>query len=118
METTSYPLDVSMFNALRRMGKRSWMLQYDSETHIMRGEKNTKDFTTRLTQFLDHYLKDSACPRWMLYGVPAAEKGNPDALKLVYEKDPKTGKWLTPNNGGLLKAEERKKKIGSEKNSH
>jgi dienelactone hydrolase len=99
---------VEFFSALRRLGKRAWMLQYDGQGHLANSKKASEDLEIRMKQFFDHYLKDSACPRWMLYGVPATEKGNPDALQLVYEKD-NNGKWLTPKEGGLLTDEERKK---------
>ncbi len=98
---------VQFFTALRRMGKRAWMLQYDGQEHMV-FDKSAEDLEIRMKQFFDHYLKDSACPRWMLYGIPAIEKGKPDALQLVYEKD-ENGKWLTPKEGGLLKEEEKKK---------
>ncbi len=48
---------VEFFNALRRLGKRVWLLQYDGEPHSLLIEKNKLDYTVRMTQFLDHYLK-------------------------------------------------------------
>jgi dipeptidyl aminopeptidase/acylaminoacyl peptidase len=99
---------IEMFTALRRLGKRVWMLQYDNGDHTVDG-KDAEDFTIRVKQFFDHYLKDSACPRWMLYSIAAKDKGVVDGLDLIKEKDPKTGKWLTPKEGGLLTDEEKKK---------
>jgi predicted esterase len=96
------------YSGLRRMGKRVWLLQYDNGGHMIDGE-DALDYTIRIKQFFDHYLKDSACPRWMLYGIDAKDKGKIDGLDLVKEKDPKTGKWLTPKEGGLLTDEEKKK---------
>jgi len=97
---------IEMFTGLRRLGKRAWFLQYDGQDHSLIGEA-AYDYTIRMTQFFNHYLKDSACPRWMLYGIPASDKGLDDGLQLVYEKDPKTGKWLTPKEGGLLTNDEK-----------
>jgi hypothetical protein len=62
----------------------------------------------RSTQFFDHYLKDSACPKWMLYGIPEKMKSIDDGLELIREKD-KNGKWLTPSQGGVLTNEERRR---------
>jgi hypothetical protein len=45
----------------------------------------------------------------MLYGIPASQKGIEDGYELVKEKDPKTGTWVTPKEGGLLTDEEKKK---------
>jgi dipeptidyl aminopeptidase/acylaminoacyl peptidase len=101
---------LELFTALRRLGKRAWMLQYDNFTHglDLYDTVATLDYTIRITQFFDHYLKDSACPRWMLYGIPAKDKGIDNGYELVREKD-KNGKWLSPQEGGLLTDEEKKK---------
>jgi hypothetical protein len=107
-KAVSFSQGLEFFTALRRLGKRVWMLQYNNGRHSVSGE-NAKDFTIRTKQFFDHYLKDSACPRWMLYGIPASMKGIDNGYELVKEKDPKTGKWLTPKEGGLLTDEEKKK---------
>ena len=65
---------VEFFTALRRLGKKAWMLQYDSGGHAIDG-KEAKDFTIRMKQFFDHYLKDVPPPNWMSKGIPAALKG-------------------------------------------
>ncbi|HVS95099.1 MAG TPA: prolyl oligopeptidase family serine peptidase [Puia sp.] len=100
---------VQLFTALRRLGKRAWMLQYDGQSHLVTSERAMTDLETRMKQFFDVYLKDSACPRWMLYGIPAKDKGVEDGLQLVYEKDARTGRWVKPAEGGLLTEEEKKR---------
>lgn len=65
---------IEMYMALRRLGKKCWMLQYDNGSHIVVGQ-DAVDYTTRLTQFFDHYLKGALPPKWMTEGVPAARKG-------------------------------------------
>jgi hypothetical protein len=97
-----------LYFGLRRLGKRIWMLQYDGNNHGVERD-DYPDYVIRMTQFFDHYLKDSACPRWMLYGIDARDKGVIDGFDLIKEKEPKTGKWLTPKEGGLLTDEEKKK---------
>ncbi|MES2329925.1 MAG: prolyl oligopeptidase family serine peptidase [Bacteroidota bacterium] len=98
---------VEFFTALRRLGKKAWMLQYDGEGHGLSDKKNRTDYTIRMTQFFDHYLKGAPAPKWMLFGIPAKMKGIDDCLRLVREKD-KNGNWVTPGLG-LLTEEERKK---------
>jgi dienelactone hydrolase len=64
---------VAMYMALRRLGKPCWMLQYDGEGHGVAG-KAAKDYTIRMTQYFDHYLKGNPAPRWMTQGIPARFK--------------------------------------------
>jgi len=65
---------VELYMALRRLGKKVWMLQYDNEYHGVHG-KNAVDYTIRLTQFFNYYLKDALPPKWMTQGIPASKKG-------------------------------------------
>jgi dipeptidyl aminopeptidase/acylaminoacyl peptidase len=92
---------VQLFTALRRLGKKAWMLQYDGEAHSVFQEKNQMDLTIRATQFFDHYLKGKPAPKWMLDGTPAKLKG----IETGYELDT-TGR--TPPVG-LLTQEEKLK---------
>jgi dipeptidyl aminopeptidase/acylaminoacyl peptidase len=73
---------VEFYMALRRLGKKTWMLQYDNGTHGVLGN-DAKDYTIRLTQFFDHYLKDKPAPVWMTEGVPFSKKG----IETGYEMD-------------------------------
>jgi dipeptidyl aminopeptidase/acylaminoacyl peptidase len=73
---------VELFTALRRLQKPCWMLQYDGEGHGLSDPKNIKDYTIRLTQFFDHYLKDAPPPKWMVDGIPASMKGIDNGLSL------------------------------------
>ncbi|WP_127132076.1 alpha/beta hydrolase family protein [Pseudoflavitalea rhizosphaerae] len=66
---------IEYFTALRRLGKKVWMLQYNGEDHNLVERRNRKDLSIRLGQFFDHYLKGAPAPRWMTEGVPATEKG-------------------------------------------
>jgi len=56
---------VEFFNALRRLGKKAWLLQYEGEGHAIRARANELDFSIRLMQFFDHYLKGSPAPEWL-----------------------------------------------------
>ena len=73
---------VEFFTALRRLGKPVWMLQYDGEEHTALGEKASMDYTLRMTQFFDHYLKGAPAPKWMTIGIPAKLKGVSDGMQL------------------------------------
>lgn len=67
---------LELFLALRRLEKPVWMLQYDNGDHSLWGRKEeAMDFTIRITQFFDHYLKEIPAPRWMIHGIPARLKG-------------------------------------------
>ncbi len=71
------------FNGLRRLNKKSWMLQYDDGAHGLGGTESGKvDYTIRLTQFFDHYLKGYPPPKWMIEGRPAKLKGIDDRFEL------------------------------------
>jgi dipeptidyl aminopeptidase/acylaminoacyl peptidase len=73
---------VELFTALRRLGKRAWMLEYEGEGHGLTKPENILDYTTRLTQFFDHYLKGAPAPVWMTQGVPQSRKGIDSGLEL------------------------------------
>jgi len=65
---------MELFMALRRLGKRVWLLQYDEGGHNVLG-KNAVDYTVRLNQFFDYYLKGALPPLWMTEGIPARLRG-------------------------------------------
>ena len=72
---------VEFFTALRRLGKKVWMLQYDEGEHQISWMAG-KDFTIRMTQFFDHYLKGMPAPRWMTKGINSENKGIESELKI------------------------------------
>lgn len=73
-EDVPYEQGVEFFTALRRLQKRSWMLQYDNDGHGLFDLKDQKDYTIRERQFFDHYLKGMPPPKWMTEGIPAKLK--------------------------------------------
>ena len=72
---------VELFTALRRLGKKAWMLQYDGEGHGISGRNAQLDFTIRMFQFFNYYLKGEPPPEWMTKGIPATLKGIESGLK-------------------------------------
>jgi dipeptidyl aminopeptidase/acylaminoacyl peptidase len=67
---------IEMFTAMRRNGKKVWLLNYNGEKHGLIERKNKKDISIREQQFFDWLLKGEKPPRWLSDGVPATEKQN------------------------------------------
>lgn len=65
---------IEMFTGLKRAGKKVWLLQYDNGVHFVSG-KDAVDYTIRMRQFFDHYLKGAPAPVWMTKGIPFSKKG-------------------------------------------
>ena len=74
---------IEFFVSLRRLGKPSWLLNYNGARHWPLKMQNRKDFNIRMQQFFDHYLKGEAEPVWMKRGVPAIEKGINQGYELI-----------------------------------
>jgi dienelactone hydrolase len=55
---------VELFVHLRRLRKKVWMLQYDGHGHQLGGDE-ARDYSVRLAQFFDYYLKNAHPPEWM-----------------------------------------------------
>jgi acetyl esterase/lipase len=66
---------IELYSGLRRLGKPTWMLNYNDEPHWPVKLQNRVDFQHRMQQFFDHYLMGAPAPSWMLRGVPPMEKG-------------------------------------------
>ena len=78
---------IEMFMALRRLGKPSWMLNYNGDDHNLIKRANRNDIQKRQVQFFEHYLKDQPAPKWMSEGVPAISKGIDWGFDLETTKD-------------------------------
>jgi hypothetical protein len=51
------------------------MMQYNGEDHGLLERRNRKDWSIRLGQFFDHFLKGAPAAEWIKDGVPAVLKG-------------------------------------------
>jgi dipeptidyl aminopeptidase/acylaminoacyl peptidase len=60
---------IELFLALRRTGKETYMFNYNGELHGLRRRHNQKDYTVRMQQFFDHFLKGAPAPEWMEKGI-------------------------------------------------
>ena len=65
----------NLFLALRRLQRPAWMLNYVGEGHFLGARPAQKDWTIRLEQFFNHYLKEEPMPRWMKEGINIHERG-------------------------------------------
>ncbi len=74
---------IEYFTALRRLQKPAWMVVYNGEDHGLTKPQNRLDWTIRMQQFFDHYLKGEAAPVWLKQGIPALQKGKTLGLDLI-----------------------------------
>lgn len=77
---------IEMFTALRRLGKPSWLLNYNGDDHNLIKRQNRKDIQIREQQFFDYYLKGAKAPVWMTKGIPATQKGRDWGFELTDDK--------------------------------
>ncbi|HTI94164.1 MAG TPA: prolyl oligopeptidase family serine peptidase [Puia sp.] len=73
---------IEYFSALRRLGKKVWLMQYNGEDHGLGERRNRKDWSMRLSQYFGYYLKGEEPARWITDGVPATLKGIDWGLEL------------------------------------
>jgi dipeptidyl aminopeptidase/acylaminoacyl peptidase len=72
---------IEFYTAMRRLGKKVWMLNYNNEAHNLVERKNRKDIQIREQQFFDYLLKGEKPAPWISSGVPATMKGRDWGLK-------------------------------------
>ena len=60
---------IEFYLALRRLNKEVYMFNYNGEFHGLRKRQNQKDYSRRMMEFFDHFLKDKPAPDWMKYGI-------------------------------------------------
>jgi dipeptidyl aminopeptidase/acylaminoacyl peptidase len=65
---------IEYFLALRRLGKEAYLFNYNGEPHGLRKRVNQKDYTVRMQEFFDHFVKGAPAPKWMEKGIPYLEK--------------------------------------------
>ena len=65
---------VEMYLAMRRLDKNVILLQYEGEPHHLKQYPNKVDYTIKMKQYFDHYLKGAPAPRWMVEGEAYREQ--------------------------------------------
>jgi dipeptidyl aminopeptidase/acylaminoacyl peptidase len=61
---------IELYLALRRLRKPAWLLQYRGEGHHLEKYGNKLDYSLKMREFFDHYLKGEPAPEWLTEGVP------------------------------------------------
>ncbi|MGL4412122.1 MAG: alpha/beta hydrolase family protein [Bacteroidales bacterium] len=84
-EAVPFSQGVELFMALKRNSKKAWLLNYNREAHNLRTRPARMDWTIRMHQFFDFYLKGASEPRWMREGISIVEKGIEKKYDLVEE---------------------------------
>ena len=74
-EAVPYSEGLNLFLAMRRLHKPAWLLNYKGDRHFLYNKAAEIDWTIRLRQFFDYYLKDAPMPRWMKEGINVNERG-------------------------------------------
>lgn len=65
----------ALYLAMRRLQRHAWLLNYKGEGHFLNNPAAQKDWTIRMMQFFDYYLKATHEPRWMKEGIHLKERG-------------------------------------------
>ena len=74
-EAVAYEQGRALYLAMRRLQRPAWLLNYKGEGHFVLGRGAQKDWTIRMMQFFDYYLKGTKEPRWMKEGIHLRERG-------------------------------------------
>lgn len=66
---------IELFTGLKRLGRPTWLLNYNDDDHNLMRNANRIDLSIRMRQFFDHYLLNAPAPQWLEEGIPATVKG-------------------------------------------
>ena len=66
---------IELFTAMRRLGKKVWMFNYNGQGHGLTQRQDMRDYQIRMQQFFDWILKGEKPAKWITEGVPAVKKG-------------------------------------------
>ncbi|MCL1129952.1 S9 family peptidase [Shewanella sairae] len=64
---------VELYLAMRRAGKDVVFLQYEDEPHHLKKYPNKLDYSIRMMEYFDHYLKGAPAPKWLSEGEAYTE---------------------------------------------
>jgi dipeptidyl aminopeptidase/acylaminoacyl peptidase len=68
-EAVPWYQSIEFYLGLRRTGKHAVFLQYRGEPHHPQKYANKLDYSIRMKEFFDHYLKGAPAPAWWTEGV-------------------------------------------------
>jgi dipeptidyl aminopeptidase/acylaminoacyl peptidase len=69
-EAVPWYQSIEFYLGLRRNGVQAVFLQYRGEPHHPRKYANKLDYSIRMKEFFDHFLKGEPAPEWWTNGVP------------------------------------------------
>lgn len=61
---------ITYYNTLRQLNKDVILLEYVGENHGLAQLRNRKDYSQRLMEYWDSYLKNQPAPEWLKNGIP------------------------------------------------
>lgn len=61
---------IELYLAMRRLGKDCVFLQYRGEPHHLKKYPNKLDYSIKMKEYFDHYLKGKPIPEWIEKGIP------------------------------------------------
>jgi len=73
---------IELFTAMRRLGKKIWMFNYNGQGHGLTQRQDMLDYHIRMQQFFDWILKGEKPAKWITEGVPAVKKGKDWGLEI------------------------------------
>src|SRR3989441_790724 len=79
---------IEFYLGLRRLNKEAYMFSYNGEKHGLRKRINQKDYTRRLQEFFDHFLKGAPAPEWMEKGIPYLQREKEKEKYRVADEEP------------------------------
>ena len=82
-EAVAYEQGRALYLAMRRLQRPAWMVNYKGEGHFVLKPASQKDWTIRMMQFFDYYLKGTKEPRWMKEGIQLKDRGYDQKYDLV-----------------------------------
>ena len=86
---------IEFFLSMRRLGKEAYLFNYNGEPHHLNRRPNQKDYTVRMQQFFDHFLKDGATPAWMEKGISYNDREKEkEKFITIYSEDPEAAKGV------------------------
>lgn len=76
---------VEFYLSLRRHNKPVWFFNYREEGHGLQRLANRKDYSKRMWQFFDHFLRGAPAPEWLEKGIPYLDR---DEEKVRFNAQP------------------------------
>ncbi len=65
---------IEFYLSLRRLNKEVYFFSYNGEFHGLRKRQNQKDYSRRMKEYFDHFLKGAPAPDWMQKGIPYLQR--------------------------------------------